>query len=201
MTGTPRPMVVARSRWSSGWVGGDRDGVERAAVPARVGALRGEDVDAACDRHLALGERGHGRDGGDTEFPEAGALRGLGQPERERHHLRTQVHHHLELRGPMVILVTRVPELGVVPARLLLEGRRVPVDRVADRHAGLRYEQVHPQRAGCQVARCGDALGQHLGRQIASGQEAEASRIGCRRGQFGRAGPACHRGGDHGDFQ
>jgi hypothetical protein len=178
-----------------------RGGIERAAMPTRVGTLCGQDVDTAGDRGLALGQRGDRRDGGDTEFPQSRADRGVGQPERERHHLRTHVHHQFQLRRPLVVVIAGLAEFGVVPTRLVLQGGRVAVDRLAGRDTRLRYEEVHPEWPRRQRTRCRDTLGERVHGEISAGQEAETTRVGRGRGEFGRAGAAGHRRGDHRDRQ
>ena len=83
-------------------------------MSARRRALRSERVNAAGERDLRLGQRGHGADDGDACLAQPQALLGARHAERERRDVRPQVQQHLDLGRPVVVVEPRFTELGAV---------------------------------------------------------------------------------------
>ena len=95
-----------------------RSRVERAAVPARRGALHRYGVDATGQRGLRLGQSRHGGDDGNTGLTQLSALLGARHAECERRDVGLHVEQNADLGRPVIVVESRLTERGTVPFRL-----------------------------------------------------------------------------------
>ena len=151
--------------------------VERAAMPAGRRALYSYSVDAAGDRGLRLGQRGHGADDRDARLAQPSALLGARHAEGERRDGRPHVEQHLDLGRPVVVVEPRLTELGAVALGLRRERLGVELDVPRGARTRLWHKQIRADRAGSQAARRGEPLGEHLGSQVTRSDEAEPACI------------------------
>ena len=170
--------------------------VEGAAMPARRRALRSERVDAAGERGLRLGQRGHGADDRDACLAQPQALLGARHAERERRDVRPQVQQHLDLGRPVVVVEPRLTELGAVALGLRRERLGVALDVRRCARTRLWHKQIRADRAGSQAAGRGEPLGEHLGSQVTRSDEAEPAGIRPGGREFRRRRPTGHRRDD-----
>ncbi len=103
-----------------------------------------------------------------------------------RHDLHALGDDDVELGSEIVVVEERISELDAVTLRLGCELAAVPGDRVlVDRHR-VEHEEVHPDRPGREAPCLSHLVGERLGAQIATCDEAEPTRIGNRGGELRR---------------
>ena len=120
---------------------------------------------------------------------------GVRAAEGERHdgHRVRQQQGQLRVVGVVGALV-RVAGLGLVPGRLGGEPVAIRLDSGPVRVAGLRDEQVHPERAVRHPAQPPDLLVHRLRRLVAGSEAAEPARLADGGGQLGPRRAAGHGG-------
>nr|WP_240944328.1 hypothetical protein [Micromonospora thermarum] len=163
-------------------------------MPAGLGALRDQPVDAQGAGGEGLGDRGHGDEHAGAGAAQRGQRRRVGQAEREAGHGHRVGHQQIDLVVPVVVVVRERGGGQVEAVRSALGGyvTGVPAKlRLADLgRAG--HEQVHPaRRAG--RPQLGQLGGDRLGGLVAGREEAEAAGRGYGRDQGAGGGAPGHR--------
>jgi hypothetical protein len=94
--------------------------------------------------------------------------------------------HYVEFRGPVAVVIARLPETNAVVFGLIGQRGRVRIELCRRAGTGLRHKQIDAQRTRRQLPRRDDAFGEHIRRKKARGDEAETTRVCRRRGKLGR---------------
>jgi hypothetical protein len=116
-----------------------------------------------CD--LGFEDRGHCSDRRDAGVFQATASAHRRQAEREGHRIRPQIMHHVEFRGPVVVVIARLPEANAVVFGLSGQRGRVRVELCRRARTGLRRKQIDAQWTRRQLPRRDDAFGERIRRR------------------------------------
>ena len=146
---------------------------ERGAVSPGLDPLEHEDIGPGPLRDVRLGRIGHGHPHLDPGAPKLGYDLRVGTPEGEGSHRGALAQQQLELGRPVVIVASRLSDLGAVARRLVAQPVQVRPHRGRVRAIPAGDEQVYAEGRRRSLAHLGQVAG-HLGpAPVAGGQEAQ----------------------------